>query len=218
MKLVRKIRIITLFVHLAFSMVVFLCSESQNQNTLTSKTELKSQSKSTEKINLQTKIFLESKMLKHKKSAAALKTFVSTPEPEGKKENAENKPTASEAQQPKKDAESLSKSKEASAVPAQSQSPVLFEGWVKYFKFSESISRSLPKKFFRNGEYYEQMKLYPGVDYATKNPKGGFDYIKSPDYFYLAAFKNIVSLFSSKQVCFSFFLFIIFFNLILFFY
>jgi hypothetical protein len=203
MKLVRKIRIITLFVHLAFSMVIFLCSESQNQNTLASKAELKIQSKTTEKINLKTKIFLDSKMLKHKKAAATLKTFVSTSEPNKIIETVP-KPadTASAiAQQPKKEEIVASKDKDQSAVPAAgNQSPVLFEGWVKYFKFSESINRSLPKKFFRNGDYYEQMKLYPGIDYAAKNSKEGFDYIKSPDYFYLAAFKNLISIFSSKQV------------------
>lgn len=198
MKLVRKIRIITIFIHLAFSMVIFLCSESHNQNTLSSNAELKNQNKSTEKINLKTKIFLESKMLKHKKAAAAVKTFESIDEPE-KKEETEAKP-AEEPHPIKTEAltEKENNSKEMKA--ATSQSPVLFEGWVKYFKFSENINISMPKKFFRNGEYEEQMKLYPEVDYAAKNLKGEFDYIRSHDYFYLAAFKNLVSFFSSKHV------------------
>jgi hypothetical protein len=205
MKLVRKIRIITLFVHLAFSMVVFLCSESQNQNTLTSKTELKNQSKSAEKINLKTKIFLDSKMLKHKKAAG--KTFVSTTEPEKAEESVPNPtepatvPATAPADKRKKEEAVADKGAGPSAIQAaSSKSPVLFDGWVKFFKFSEIINKSLPKKFLRNAEYYEQMKFFPGIDYAVKNAKGEFDYIKSPEYFYLVAFKNIVSFFSSKQV------------------
>jgi len=205
MKLVRKIRIITLFVHLAFSIVVFLCSESQNQNTVTSKTEFKNQSKSTEKINLKTKIFLDSKMLKHRKTAG--KTFVSIVEPEKTKESvlkptepAQVTATAPEDKRKKEEAVADKGADPSAIQSAISKSPVLFNGWVKFFKFSESINKSLPKKFFRNSEYYEQMKFFPGIDYAVKNAKGEYDYIKSPEYFYLVAFKNIVSFYSSNQV------------------
>jgi len=182
-------------------MGVLLCSESQNQNTLLAKTELRSQSESTEKINLKTKIFLESKMLKHKKAAAAnVKTFESNADPE-KNEETVPKP----AESPSAQAEQFNKGEPIADITynqrdAATQSPVLFQGWVKYFKLSESMSKSLPKKFFRNGEYYEQMKIYPGVDYAAKNPKGEYNFIKNPDYFYLVVFKNLVSIFSSKQV------------------
>lgn len=265
MKLIRKVRIITLFIHLALCMISYTCTEIKSESRSYSQNKVHNQAMLTEKINLRDGIFMDSKMLKNRISKYNLenrkvRTYVSTEEPQDKKEetplaaNAALKqatPPPSFPTDPTKKQEipgqgsalqALTKEQtktqsianvatqsptgdcnssaakvgintnmsnissagfgtiNANGTPVDSSSPLLFEGWVKYFKFPEQGSRFLQKKFFKNGEYFEQMKYLPGVNYSEKNAAGDYNYIRSDDFFYLISFKSIVSFFSSKQV------------------
>lgn len=87
--------------------------------------------------------------------------------------------------------------------------PVLMHSWVKYFKYSDEMleeqkakakfTHNLPNKFFTNHEFVEQMKYHPGKDYSLKDSQGEYQYIKSNEFFYMVVYKNIVTLFSTKE-------------------
>jgi hypothetical protein len=88
--------------------------------------------------------------------------------------------------------------------------PILMHSWVKYFKYNDEfledekaklkITSATPKKFFLNGEFTEQLKYFPGQDYTLKDKENEYQFVKSEEFFYLIVYKNIVTIFSSKQV------------------
>lgn len=263
MKLIRQYRIITLFAVVALCIVSSGCTEIKAETHSAAQSKVQIQTKTQEKINLKDGIFMDSKMLKHKKSKfnleKNLKTYVSIPDPETKKgqtqapeagissaapgqgltdnatKNAQislslqnaNKPTPKEGDcaggngvsvglsglqsivATANGKASIVVSGSASGVPSDLNSALLFEGWVKYFKFPERVNKLLPKKFFKNGEYYEQMKYFPKVNYTQINNFGDYDFVKSDDFFYLMTFKSIITFYSSKQVILFIYFFIV---------
>lgn len=86
--------------------------------------------------------------------------------------------------------------------------PIAFKSWVKFFKYKDQVASeknakikfNQQRKFFVNGEFREQLKLYPGEDYQEKDDEGEFKYVSDPQKFYLIAFKNLAVFFSSKMV------------------
>ena len=61
--------------------------------------------------------------------------------------------------------------------------PIYLQGWVKIFKYSDSeLLSETPKHFFRNNEYFEQMKLYPHMAAVRQRPRrarGACTYVAS---------------------------------------
>lgn len=88
--------------------------------------------------------------------------------------------------------------------------PIVFKGWVKFFKYEDTAGwkdrdqrarMNALRKFFINPEYREQLKLYPGEDYAKeKSADGERKYIASPNDFYLVTYKQSIVFFNTKMV------------------
>ena len=86
--------------------------------------------------------------------------------------------------------------------------PIAFHSWVKFFKYKDQVASdrnaklrfNQSRKFLTNGEFREQLKLYPGEDYQEKGDDGEFKYVSDPQKFYMIAFKNLVVFYSSKIV------------------
>jgi hypothetical protein len=84
------------------------------------------------------------------------------------------------------------------------EGPIFFAGWTKYFKYSNLDQNSdTPKQFFKNNQYYEQMKLFPSANLNETSADGNNNvistYIKSPTHFYTVLFKNNVNFVSSRN-------------------
>jgi hypothetical protein len=85
---------------------------------------------------------------------------------------------------------------------------IIFQSWINFFKYNDHIASdknakiklNQQKKFFTNGEYREQLKLYPGKNYSEKDNDGEYKYISDPNKFYLVAFKNSVVIYQTKIV------------------
>lgn len=76
-----------------------------------------------------------------------------------------------------------------------------WNGWIKYFKYTLDNSHQKPTAFFKNMQYKEQLKLYPGQKYSeVKDPDGQFKYIPSISSFYAQLFKDSLVITSSKIV------------------
>jgi hypothetical protein len=79
--------------------------------------------------------------------------------------------------------------------------PIIHEGWVKYFKFTnEALNVVTPKEFIKNPAFYEQKRYFPNVDFTKANPDGTYDYIKAENFFYLSIFPNYFVFNQSKEV------------------
>jgi hypothetical protein len=93
-------------------------------------------------------------------------------------------------------------------IDLEKMGPIAFHSWVKFFKYNDQtatdkmakIKLNQSRKFFNNGEFREQLKLYPGQDYQEKGDDGEFKYVSDPQKFYLIAFKNLAVFYSSKIV------------------
>lgn len=95
-------------------------------------------------------------------------------------------------------------------IDLEKSGPVLMHSWVKFFKYNDEypedqkaknkMTNSTPKTFFKNHDFREQYKLYPGEDYSSKDKEGEYKYIKNDDYFYLIVYKASAVLFTSKEV------------------
>jgi hypothetical protein len=93
-------------------------------------------------------------------------------------------------------------------IDLEKMGPIAFHSWVKFFKYDDQVASdknaklrfNQSRKFFVNGEFREQLKLYPGEDYQEKGPDGEYKYVSDPQRFYLIAFKHQTVLFSSKMV------------------
>ena len=83
------------------------------------------------------------------------------------------------------------------------EGPIFFSSWIKYFKISETVSNgSAPKEFFKNPQYVQQLRLYPGVNLAEKSSdsvNNVYTYITSEHYFYIVLFKYNMNFLSSRQ-------------------
>jgi len=156
----------------------------ENTNTI----QLQNKNTATEKSKLNSEIFLTEKVFKYKnvKKAKTENTFTS------------NKAISNLKTSSKIKTENSLKKK---ALDIEATGTVLYEGWIKYFKYSEGVINSpLPKGFAINPEFQQQGKNFPNVDFKQKNSDGSYDYIRDETYFYLHLFQNILTINSSKMV------------------
>lgn len=79
--------------------------------------------------------------------------------------------------------------------------PYVYEGWVKYFKYTnEALTIFTPKEFIKNPAFYEQRKFFPKADFTKPNSAGVYDYIRNQNYFYLTFFPGYFVFNQSKKV------------------
>lgn len=159
------------------NIIFTLCSENTNTIQLANKNKL------TEKSNLNSGIFLREKVFKYKnvKKAAA----------HGSNSNHNTAAIKSTA-----------KTNTNNRVrDIETNGPILHQGWVKYFKYSDGqVNAPLPKGFETNPEFDEQKKNHRDEDYSQRNTDGTFNYIRDKNYFYLNLFENVVTINSSREV------------------
>lgn len=178
-----------------------------------------------EKINLNTGILLNSGNLKHRKVNKSNSLYTTNSENNEKNNNKSKKKedfVVDRTTELGKKTNLIQKAFEASKVQYHDMTtkkldlsksgPVLMHSWIKYFKYNDEymedekarskINSTTPKKFFLNGEYKEQLKYFPGQDYTLKDQDSEYQFVKSEEYFYLIVYKNIVTVFSAKQVTF----------------
>jgi len=254
MKLSRNLKHLILLVISSYFIYYSECLE--NKNTLFNKFEIKNKNSNsnsnhygnsnqnlahvaaaaaaTEKINLNTGIFLNSGNLKHRKVNKSSNMYSSSVENNNKNFNSNSNFNANNYKNKNKqndfsiDANSdlarnnnlIEKAYEASRVKyndlttkkidLSKAGPILMHGWVKYFKYNDEfledkkaklkINNPTPKKFFINGEFNEQLKFFPGQDYSQKDKDDEYKFVKSEEFFYLIAYKNIITIFSTKEV------------------
>lgn len=190
--LIKKLLILGLLVNF----VSLLKLNSENSNSIKIKEaegESVSESESegiAGKLNGQ--IYLKGTAEKHRKSRTNLQTnFASKKKEESKAKNKINSSNKSLSKNTQTPTESASNSK-----TIKSESPIIAELWVKYFKYTNSeLNVKSPKSFFVNSGYYQQTRLYPNVDFTK-----GKEFIRNKNYFYLSVFKNSLTFTSSKKV------------------
>lgn len=85
--------------------------------------------------------------------------------------------------------------------------PPFFSGWVQYFKYTTDRGLEKPTEFFKNMQFYKQMKKYPKADLKEKDSDKKYKYIRKDTYFYATLFETTLNFASSKQVlCLLFYL------------
>lgn len=78
---------------------------------------------------------------------------------------------------------------------------VLFSGWLKYFKFQDSISHNnKPTSFYQNNQYFHQHLKHPGFKNETMHADGGYSYIPKNTSFFGTLFKDSLTIASSRFV------------------
>ncbi len=207
MKLIVKYKYILCMMIYSYFVIYLECSN--NKNSFLNKFEAKnsnsnsnqilahslSTTKTEEKINLITGIFLKSGKLK-KKQNNQRDMFSSLPR-EIKINQKIISLQSGEVSQKKID---LSKNKS-----------ILMHSWIKYFKYNDESSEneksqlkikinSIPNKFFTNREYREQLKNLPDIDYKQLDKDNEYKYVINDESFYLIVYKNIITIFSNKEV------------------
>jgi len=178
-----------------------MCAENTITNTNTNTANLSNKNKSKEKVHVNSQIFLTTKLFKYKnvKKSNLKSTYTSTAN-----SNLSNNNSAQA--QIKTETNNQSSIKNKAMDPAIT-GPVLHEGWIKYFKYSDGVLNApLPTGFEINTEFREQKKYFPDEKYTERNNDGTYDFIRDQNYFYLHLFENFISIISSKQVI-EFFLF-----------
>lgn len=80
--------------------------------------------------------------------------------------------------------------------------PILLEMWVKYFKYSDLdvMKSNTPKSFYKNNEFYNQLKYFPGASLQQKETDGSYTFIRDKGYFYGVLFTNTLNFITSRQV------------------
>lgn len=168
-----------------------LCAENTNTASLSNKNQAK------EKNHVNSEIFLTEKVFKYKN---AKKTNLKSTYTSRSNTNSAHKNAAQS--QIKSETNSMNTNKNKVLDP-EVTGPVLHQGWVKYFKYSDGVLNApLPKGFDINPEFKEQKKHFPDEDYKERNPDGTYNFIRDQHYFYLHLFENIIAINSSKQVNF----------------
>lgn len=159
------------------NIIFAMCSE--NTNTI----QITNQNTFSEKAKVNSEIFLREKVFKYKNV---------------KKASTHNQNTI----QNRAAVKSTEKTKNKNRVKdIETNGPILHQGWVKYFKYSDgAINVPLPKGFEINTEFEEQKKYHRDENYSQKNLDGTYDLIRDKNYFYLNLFQNIVTINSSREV------------------
>lgn len=209
MKLANKIKNVLFVIGiLNFFVSLIICSsvevrnrnkvegKNKNSNTLSNSMEISSKNKNKvetqEKLNVKEKIFVSQKFLKKKLI-----------------KNKQNESPEISSTILSSDSELAKKTNLMSVVGLESNTdsdlnlgkgPIYLQGWVKIFKYSDSeLLSETPKHFFRNNEYFEQMKLYPHADLKMKEENMNV-YIKDPTYFFVVVFNKNINFLSSRQI------------------
>lgn len=78
--------------------------------------------------------------------------------------------------------------------------PPYFSGWVQYFKYTTDKGLVKPTEFFKNMQFYKQMKKYPKANLTEKDSDKKYKYIRKDTYFYATLFETTLNFASSKQV------------------
>jgi len=95
----------------------------------------------------------------------------------------------------------LQKSESQKPVVLQKSGPIVHQGWVKYFKYTnEALSVLTPKQFITNTGFYEQKKFFPKDDFTKTNDEGVHEFIKNENYFYFTIFPGYFVFNQSKKV------------------
>lgn len=97
-------------------------------------------------------------------------------------------------------------------IDLEKMGEIAFHSWIKFFKYTDQVAKdkdaklrfSQNRKFFTNGEFREQLKLYPGADYQEKDEEGEYKYVSDVNEFYMVAFKHSVVIYQTKMVKFKF--------------
>jgi hypothetical protein len=80
-------------------------------------------------------------------------------------------------------------------------SPILYEGWIKYFKYSQgSINSPIPKGFNINPEFLEEKKDSSNEDPKKIHNDSFSNFIREETDFYLHLFEKMIIINSSKLV------------------
>jgi hypothetical protein len=77
---------------------------------------------------------------------------------------------------------------------------LLFQGWVKYFKYDNHLQGPKPDSFFINNFYKEQFKRFIGEDFTKKDENGNFLFIPKEKYFFLTVFYDEMNFWTSRNV------------------
>lgn len=165
--------------------VYFYClkNEFKNRNSDSIQFSLTENSKLISTINL------KEEEQSHKKSKVKTKALKST------------FPTVYNEEEPVKSAEPDDKNKVDNFIKDMSDQSHLFEGWIKYFKYSAyNDNISIPKNFIFNRDFYKQRKIFPFEDFNKKNSEGKYEYIRDEHYFFLSILHNSFVFNSSKKV------------------
>jgi len=210
-------------------MLILLKNANSNLNGNSNHNLAHVQTATSEKINLNTGILLNSGISKHRKVNKISSLYSTIAENNEKNNNliknnnkSQNKGdlVVDKTTDLGRSTNLLEKAYEASKtkysdmttkkIDLSKSGPILMHSWVKHFKYNDEFSEdekarlkitsAAPKKFFINNEYKEQLKFFPGQDYAQKDKDNEYQFVKSQDFFYLIVYKNIVTIFSTKQV------------------
>lgn len=183
-----------IFLGIILANIIFaICAENTNTANLSNKNKIK------EKNHVNSEIFLTEKVFKYKnaKKLNLKSTYTSR-----SNTNLSHKNTV----QAKVKMETISLNQiQNKALDPEITGPVLHQGWIKYFKYSDGVLNApLPKGFDVNPEFAQQKKNFPDENFKEMNVDGTFDFIRDQHYFYLHLFENIIAINSSKQVIFSY--------------
>jgi hypothetical protein len=83
---------------------------------------------------------------------------------------------------------------------ASKDGPVFFTGWVKYFKYEDEVgNKKKPSTFFKNNEFFNQKKLYPGVNIKQRERDGQYEYIAEQSYWFATLYKESLVISTAKK-------------------
>lgn len=79
--------------------------------------------------------------------------------------------------------------------------PILWNGWLKYFKYAEPRGPKSPTAFYKNNEYYQQIKFHytNNTNFLEKDQHGQYIYISKPTLFYATLFNHSLNIASDRQ-------------------
>ncbi len=150
----------------------------------------------------QDNIFVSEKILKHKKNLKTkqIKTAVSPTAKMDSTTTNDSVSSDSDLGQNTNLFDLAGKSKTGPSDADVGKGPIFFEGWVKYFKFSDvEILGTTPKHFYRNNDYFEQFKGNHIVNVNEKS-EGMYTNIKSETFFFAMLFSQTLNFVTSRDI------------------
>jgi hypothetical protein len=150
------------------------------------------------------KIFVSESFLKHKKTSLKAKQIETAINPRAKMDSSTINDSVSSDSDLGRNTNllELAKGSQNKSTPPDiniGQGPVFYQGWVKYFKYSDiDIIGSTPKQFFRNNEFFEQMKKNSNLDLNEK-VDGMYSNIKNNSFFFAILFSQTLNIVTSRD-------------------